>query len=79
MTTKYDPLTGSTIEKEIAMYVRYHGLTEEQARSVLMAQTHSERDALTDKYRQDLDKTDKMCETPPNYVHPDSNAFISWD
>ena len=28
---------------------------------------------------QDLDKERKSNYTPPFYVHPDSNAFISWD
>lgn len=41
-----DPLTGNDYESEKRMYMRYHGLTEEQAVLALQALTHKERDEV---------------------------------
>ena len=39
-----DALTGATYEKELMMYVRYHGYTLEEAQEIMSKQTHAERD-----------------------------------
>lgn len=42
-----DELTGADYKKELSFYVRYHGLSVEQAIEVLAAsKSHSERDAV---------------------------------
>lgn len=43
---KMDTLTGNTYEGELNMYMRYHGLTLEQATLVMSAQTFKERDKI---------------------------------
>lgn len=41
-----DPLTGNDYESEKRMYMRYHGLSEQDAIEALKAQTHKERDEV---------------------------------
>lgn len=45
MSERKDNLTGNSYFSELTMYMRYHGLTEDQARKVLERQTHAARDA----------------------------------
>lgn len=41
-----DELSGNSYHSEKAMYMRYHGLTEDQADLVMSAQSHNERDQI---------------------------------
>lgn len=41
-----DPLTGNNYQSEKTMYIRYHGLTEDQADLVMSATTYIERDEI---------------------------------
>lgn len=50
--TDRDPLTGGLVEKELAMYVRYHGLTVDEARKVLaVTESYAARDAMLDQVK----------------------------
>lgn len=43
---KIDPLTGYNYESELQVYVRYHGLTQEQAAEVMaVTASHAARSA----------------------------------
>jgi len=41
---RIDELTGATYEKELTMYIRYHGLSHDEATRVMSKTTHTERD-----------------------------------
>lgn len=41
-----DPVTGGDYIKEKEMYMRYHGLTEDEADLVMAASSYKERDAI---------------------------------
>jgi hypothetical protein len=41
-----DPVTGGDYIKEKEMYIRYHGLTEDEADLVMAASSYKERDAI---------------------------------
>lgn len=41
-----DPLTGNKYQSEKMMYIRYHGLTEDQADLVMSATTYIDRDEI---------------------------------
>lgn len=43
---RIDELTGNKYGRELEMYMRYHGLSLEQAAMLLETQTYKERDAL---------------------------------
>lgn len=43
---EWDKLTGNSVESEVRMYIRYHGLTEQEARLLLTKQSYAERDEL---------------------------------
>ena len=47
-----DELTGNRWSSEHAMYVRYHGLSEQQATHVMNQETYAERDFLCNDYIQ---------------------------
>lgn len=41
---KIDPLTGNSYESEKRMYIRYHGLSDSQAETVMYQNTYQDRD-----------------------------------
>ena len=43
---KKDPVTGGSYESELRTYMRYHGLSLEEATQVLETKTHVERDIV---------------------------------
>lgn len=47
---KTDKLTGNSWESERNMYVRYHGLTTEQAEALLECDTYADRDRMFDLF-----------------------------
>lgn len=50
MNEPMDKLTGNKWASERLMYVRYHGLSKQQATEVMGLSTYAERDALCDAF-----------------------------
>lgn len=46
MTEPIDPVTGGTVKREREMYIRYHGLTAQQADLVMAQTTRQNRDLV---------------------------------
>lgn len=55
MKPRIDPLTGNSYDKEVSMYMRYHGLSEGDARRVVdVVSSHLDREAAFSSIIQSL-------------------------